>query len=256
MVLGQHDSADDFIQKWNGYCYDNHVLSVQLTPLDSLLFVGNVPTEFTESELTAMFTPFGEVCRTFVVYSPITGRSKGYGMVEYASQDQALRAKQKLAMKSVGGRTLRVDCIDSVLEVPADLQSTTLFVDQLPKGFKNNEKLKEVFSKCGSVSFCQIALSSNSGAPRGFGFVDMATWQEAEKAQEECNGMLLGNSKIRVSFGMPGRPGSIILQAKPNKQQTNVSPTPFHAYVEIQLILINHPQFILKNYGGLTSMAD
>ena len=221
--LSQLASAENFVQEWNGHCYGGQKLQVQLAPLDSLLFVGNVPSEFSEKELKAMFTPFGEVCRAFIIHSPISGQSKCYGMVEFVLQEQALRAKQKLAMKCVGGRTLRVDCIDSVLETPKDLQSATLFVDQLPKGFRNNDKLKEIFSKYGHVSFCQIALSSNSGAPRGFGFVDMATWQEAEKAQAGCNGMLLGNSKMRVSFGMPGRPGSIILQAKQTKQQANVS---------------------------------
>ena len=42
----------------------------------------------------------------------------------------------------------------------------------------------------------------------------MSTWQEAELAQERCNGALMSGHEIRVSFGMPCRPGACILQHK------------------------------------------
>ena len=59
----------------------------------------------------------------------------------------------------------------------------------------------------------QVALTS-TGVSRGFAFIDMSTWQEAELAQERCNGALMSGHEIRVSFGMPCRPGACILQHK------------------------------------------
>ena len=63
------------------------------------------------------------------------------------------------------------------------------------------------------VLCCQVALTS-SGMSRGFAFIDMSTWQEAEAVQEHCNGAVLSGHEIRVSFGMPCRPGACILQHK------------------------------------------
>ena len=59
----------------------------------------------------------------------------------------------------------------------------------------------------------QVALTSGS-ASRGFAFIDMSTWQEAESAQASCSGATLAGHEMRVSFGMPCRPGACILQHK------------------------------------------
>lgn len=214
VLLAPPSTADQVIRELSRSCVGGQHVTVQHAPVDSLLFVGNIPLHFTTVDLRSQFSPCGQLGRVLVVHSPLTGQNKGYGLVELALQEQALKAKRTLAMRTVGGRTLRVDCVDSALETAEDVQSSTLFVDQLPKGFRSNERLRGLFTPHGSVTFCQIALSSNSGAPRGFAFVDMATWEEAERAQTACNGADLGGRSIRVSFGMPGRPGSLILHTK------------------------------------------
>ena len=42
----------------------------------------------------------------------------------------------------------------------------------------------------------------------------MSTSEEAEEAQCQCNGRSIDGVEIRVSFSMPCKPGSIILQPK------------------------------------------
>lgn len=214
VLLAPPSTADQVVHGLGSSNVGGQNVTMYHAPVDSLLFVGNIPLHFTSEDLRAAFSPYGDLGRVLVVHSPRTGQSKGYGLVEMALQEQALEAKRTLAMQAIGARTLRVDCVDSALEVVEDIHSCTLFVDQLPKGFRSNQRLRELFARHGTVIFCQIALSSNSGAPRGFAFVDMATWEEAERAQETCNGEDLGGRNIRVSFGMPGRPGSLILQTK------------------------------------------
>ena len=61
----------------------------------------------------------------------------------------------------------------------------------------------------------QIALTA-SNTSRGFAFVDMASSDEAEKAQINCNGAVIKGQEIRVSFSMPCRPGACILQPRNN----------------------------------------
>ncbi len=93
-----------------------------------------------------------------MVCSTLTGLSKGYGFVEFARREEALVAKQEMANKVVGARNLRVDFADNGMQTCPDLQSRTLFVDRLPKGFRNDGKLRELFSKHGTVNFCQVGL--------------------------------------------------------------------------------------------------
>ena len=91
-----------------------------------------------------------------MVHSVCTGQNKGYGFVEYASRSQALAAKQSVAAKTIGHRGLRVDFADNGMQTPDDLQSSTLFVDKLPKSFVEDKLLRAVFSKYGTVNFCQV----------------------------------------------------------------------------------------------------
>ena len=57
-----------------------------------------------------------------------------------------------------------------------------------------------------------MAISSDTGIPRGFAFIDMACSISAERAQYAHNGRMFMGHKIRVSFGMPCRHGASILQ--------------------------------------------
>ncbi len=118
--------------------------------------MGNLPYTHTSEHLREMFQPHGEILRCFVVCSTLTGLSKGYGFVEFTRKDEALLAKQDMANKSIGVRNLRVDFADNGMQTCPDLQSRTLFVDRLPKGFKEDSKLRELFSKYGTVNFCQV----------------------------------------------------------------------------------------------------
>ena len=192
--------------------YKCHRLTASFGHADSLLFVGNLPFTYTREDLYRLFSPYGDILRCFIVYSLKTGLNKGYGFVELARREEAVHAKQMMATKVVGLRSLRVDFSDNGMQTVEDLHSQTLFVDRLPKGFKDDEALREVFSEYGRVNFCQVAVTMETGVSRGFAFVDMSLFEEAEKAQVGCNGSEFAGQELRVSFGMPCRHGACILQ--------------------------------------------
>ena len=73
------------------------------------LFVGNLSFQTTESELTALFQPFGQVGRINVVTDRETGRARGFAFVEMPNDDEAVKAIQALDGKEVGGRNLKVN---------------------------------------------------------------------------------------------------------------------------------------------------
>jgi RNA recognition motif-containing protein len=73
------------------------------------LFVGNMSFQTTESDLTALFEPFGEITRVQVMTDRDTGRSRGFAFVEMANDEDAAKAITALNGKEVDGRALNVN---------------------------------------------------------------------------------------------------------------------------------------------------
>lgn len=73
------------------------------------LFVGNMSFQTTESDLRAMFEPFGEITRINVMTDRDTGRARGFAFVEMASDEEAAKAIAALNGKEVDGRALNVN---------------------------------------------------------------------------------------------------------------------------------------------------
>src|SRR5438874_4724477 len=73
------------------------------------LYVGNLSYETTETELEALFAPFGTVQSAQVIMDRDTGRSKGFGFVEMGSSQEAQAAIDAMNGKEVDGRKLTVN---------------------------------------------------------------------------------------------------------------------------------------------------
>lgn len=73
------------------------------------LFVGNMSFQTTESELRALFEPFGEITRIHVVTDRETGRARGFAFVEMANDEEAAKAIGALNGRDLNGRTLKVN---------------------------------------------------------------------------------------------------------------------------------------------------
>jgi len=73
------------------------------------LFVGNMNFQTTESDLRALFEPFGEIVRVQVMTDRDTGRSRGFGFVEMADDEAAAQAIAALNGKELDGRALNVN---------------------------------------------------------------------------------------------------------------------------------------------------
>lgn len=73
------------------------------------IYVGNLPYDTDETELSTVFSPYGSVTRARIVTDRETGRSRGFGFVEMASDDEARVAIEALNGTKMGGRTLVVN---------------------------------------------------------------------------------------------------------------------------------------------------
>jgi RNA recognition motif-containing protein len=77
------------------------------------------------------------------------------------------------------------------------MSSNKLFIGNLP--YQATERdLEQLFSSCGEIVNVHIPIDRESGKPRGFAFVEMATVIEAVDAIHQFNGVNLGGRDISV----------------------------------------------------------
>jgi cold-inducible RNA-binding protein len=73
-----------------------------------------------------------------------------------------------------------------------------IFVGNLPFA-TTDEDLERLFSQYGSCESARVITDRDSGRSRGFGFVEMSSNEEADRAIEELDGHELSGRSINVS---------------------------------------------------------
>lgn len=72
------------------------------------LYVGNLPYSATEATLRELFAPLGEVTSVSIITDRDSGRSKGFGFVEMATEAAAQQAIAQINGKSLDDRSITV----------------------------------------------------------------------------------------------------------------------------------------------------
>ena len=73
------------------------------------LYVGNLGVGVTDSDLQQMFSSHGTILSARVVMDRDTNQSKGFGFVEFTTEDEAQAAIAALNGKEHGGKALKVN---------------------------------------------------------------------------------------------------------------------------------------------------
>lgn len=69
-----------------------------------------------------------------------------------------------------------------------------------------DDTLRAHFEQAGTVTSARVIMDKMTGRSRGFGFVEMATEAEAQKAINELNGSTLDGREIAVTEAKPMEP--------------------------------------------------
>jgi len=72
------------------------------------LHVGNLSKQVTDTQLNDLAVPFGKVVSATVATERSSGESKGFGFVEFGSDDEARAAIKGLDGRDVAGQSLKV----------------------------------------------------------------------------------------------------------------------------------------------------
>ncbi len=73
------------------------------------IYVGNLPYSMTDATLREAFSAHGSVDQAKVVVDRVTDRSRGFGFVEMANEDEGRAAIETMNGTEMDGRTLVVN---------------------------------------------------------------------------------------------------------------------------------------------------
>ncbi|XVF07779.1 hypothetical protein REPUB_Repub06bG0169200 [Reevesia pubescens] len=163
------------------------------------VFVKNLSDSIDNVGLQELFRKFGNVISCKVATFE-DGKSKGYGFVQFESEESANAAIEKLNDTTIGDKQIYVGKFmkrsDRVLPSP-NVKYTNLYIKNLDPDF-TEELLQEKFSEFGKIASLIVAKDEN-GASRGFGFVNFDNPDDARQAMEAMNGSQLGSKVLYVA---------------------------------------------------------
>ncbi len=73
------------------------------------LYVGNLPDSATEQDLSVKFAAFGTVKSVKLITDRVTGRNRGFGFIEMASEAEAQAAIDSLNGSDYEGQSMKVN---------------------------------------------------------------------------------------------------------------------------------------------------
>jgi len=77
--------------------------------MSNKLFIGNIEWGATEDDLKELFGQHGEVQEAVIIKDKMSGRSRGYGFVTFANEEDAAKAIEALNGYELNGRALVVN---------------------------------------------------------------------------------------------------------------------------------------------------
>ncbi len=71
----------------------------------------------------------------------------------------------------------------------------------------STDSLRQLFAQVGAVESVAVVTDRDTGQSRGFGFVEMATAEEANQAVTRLNGHQLDGRQLKVELAKPSGTG-------------------------------------------------
>ncbi|NXD12105.1 EPAB protein, partial [Nothocercus nigrocapillus] len=182
------------------------------------VYIKNFGDDMDDDRLREIFSKFGKTLSVKVMMDS-TGRSKGFGFVNFEKHEEAQKARGPLLWavadmngKEINGRMVYVGRAQKRLERQSELkrkfeqikqervsryQGVNLYVKNLDDGI-DDERLRKEFSPYGTITSAKVM--TEGGHSKGFGFVCFSSPEEATKAVTEMNGRIVSTKPLYVAL--------------------------------------------------------
>ena len=142
-----------------------------------------------------------------------SGRSRGFGFVTFETLEASAKAVEKEGSE-IDGRPIRVNYSQPRAAAPAAEKRAKSFGDQLSAPSSTlyvgglsysltEDQIYETFGDHGDVQSVRLPTDRETGAPKGYGYVQFADESSAKAALEALNGQELAGRPIRIDYAGP-----------------------------------------------------
>ncbi|XP_062077467.1 small ribosomal subunit protein cS22 isoform X1 [Humulus lupulus] len=174
------------------------------------LYIGNIPRNLKDDELTKIVEEHGAVEKVEVMYDKYSGRSRRFAFATMKTAEDASAAIEKLNGTEIGGREIKVNITEKPLsKVDMSLLQgeESQFVDSPHKVYVGNiakdvttETLKNFFSEKFNVLSAKVSRVPGTSKSTRFGFVTFSSEEDVEAAISSLNnsvgGLLVGQTGL------------------------------------------------------------
>lgn len=159
------------------------------------LYVGNLHPECNDAVLYKKFSLVGKILSVRVCREAATGKSLGYGYVNYSDPEDAKKAIEMMNYDLCYGRSIRIMWAQK--DRCKFQQSANLVVKNLDND-KNERDLKDIFSVYGKILSIKVAKNQR-GESKGYGFVQFEDEEAAKCAIAGLNDTEFSGKRLSVS---------------------------------------------------------
>ena len=138
-----------------------------------------------------------------------------FGYVEFVENSAGLKAKEELSGTMLDNRPLNIDFANAKKDPKersnqrqknfgdqSTAPSDTLFVANIAFG-ANEDTLGEAFGAHGTVTSVRLPTDMESGQPKGYGYVQFGSIEDATAAMEQMSGAVIEGRPIRLDYAGP-----------------------------------------------------
>lgn len=224
-IMGKEWSICPFQSKKerNGDVSEDQWTNIYVKPLDK---------SYDEDKLRQLFGKYGAITSA-VIMRDENGESKGFGFLNFEEHEAASKAVDDLNDKDLDGVRLYVgkaqkkgererELKDMFTKIQTERQSkyqgVNLYVKNLDESV-DDEKLRQEFATCGTITSAKVMLEDKTNASKGFGFVCYSTPEEATRAVTELNNKVINGKAIYVALAQKKDQRKMNLETQQNKGQ-------------------------------------
>jgi len=157
------------------------------------IFIGGLNYNTTEDTLKEHFSQYGELVDIVVMKFPDTKRSRGFGFVTFAQEDQ-VDACQDARPHTIDGKTVetkRATPREEFGKPEAGITVKKVFVGGLKEDMEDDD-LRTYFTQFGNVIEVTRLTEKDTGKKRGFGFVEFDDYDPVDKCIQKGNHSISG----------------------------------------------------------------
>ncbi|KAL2455601.1 Polyadenylate-binding protein 2 [Abeliophyllum distichum] len=162
------------------------------------IFIKNLDKEIDHKALHETFSSFGNVLSCKVA-TDASGQSKGYGFVQFTSEEAAQQAMEKLNGMLLNGKQVYVGPFVRKQERDISVNKTkftNVFVKNMSEE-TTEEDLRKIFGEFGLLTSV-VVMRNEDGKSKCFGFVNFENAEDAARSVESLNGKKFDNKEWYV----------------------------------------------------------